>query len=81
MAEVDDDLQALRALPPLDVDDEGGARVRRVAMRTFREEHVAGRSELGSRAAVTWSRFVVPALLGSATIVYLAWAVTFATGH
>jgi hypothetical protein len=73
----DDDLKQLGALPKLDLAPKSAEAIRHVAVSEYRRAH--GRSELGVRLTWTWSRVMLPALLCSTTIVYLAWAVQSAS--
>lgn len=74
----DDDpiLRALRALPSGETDRAAGDRVKRAALSTFVREHEARRPPIVSDAVHVWSRYGVPAMLATAAIVYLSWAVT-----
>ena len=80
MSDRDDDpiLRELSALPARDVERALGLRVQRVARQTFEREHRAGRSEWMATATRVWSGVLFPAVLASAAVVYLTWAVSAA---
>jgi hypothetical protein len=69
-------LASLRELPRVELDQLSRERVRLRARAALKESVAA---ERGVRVTLSraWSRAVAPALLTSATAVYLVWAVSF----
>ena len=68
-------LAALQSLPARDLEHARGERVRRSALAAFDRAH--GLPGWVSPLVGVWSRFMVPAMLVSATVIYLHWAISF----
>ena len=74
MKDTQQDLEALRALPPRDADPRVAAEVRAAALAAFDAAHGRTPARVTFLALRLWSRFGVPAMLAGVVCVYLRWA-------